>query len=650
MPIPGYVEPQQGLSPEQLLALLQGGVMPPSGQAPVSQPQQQDLQRYFQQQQYLNSSGMPAPAPAALHSDAYNRANVLREDVYSPDYGLAPEQLQGLLQGVAPKPPPSTEDLQRHFQKQQYLKEPQTRDQTWQRYMQSLQTQADAAPSQEQQYNAIGAGSLNDPGMAWPFYRQEQQYNQIGAGRTDNRNAAGRAKLRDWFLQERRAEQAVQPGDSSPRVKPRRGRRGRQRTPISPLTFEERLSGRAPTPEVQPDLIANPMDKEPGVQPDLIANPMDKEPGAPAPHQADPVSGARAHQADPVSGAHISEAEQARIALGDTEKKRDKKREQLLKEIREGLAKQKGDLGVAKMAQLLSRNLGSVGQFGPVSAAGVRTGQEGFGGIQTPELDAEVAQLEGLTDPQNDPDSPQSKIARDFMSEAFGAEMPETATYALIASQHPSLARMMMARDQATGKGQGRSLPQAAVRAQSDIKHSIGMLDSLITDFNAPGSQIPNFVGPIPGRILAIKEWIGNIKPDEKRFRQRLAVMRNNYIRAITGAQMSQAEAVRIMTALPKETANPATFLASMTEARDILSEQLAVMNTGFREAGYITITPEFLQEMGASENDVAQSRAAQHARKNKRSVFLDEDNFDEDKLQAVIDSGEYEINDTRGQ
>ena len=313
-------------------------------------------------------------------------------------------------------------------------------------------------------------------------------------------------------------------------------------------------------------------------------------------------------------------------------KKVDADREDRLKKIRENLAKQKEDLNTTRLVQQIAKGLGRFGEYGPITAGGVMTGKEGFGAVGTPELDAAVAREEQLTDPLNDPDSPQSMLARDFMEQAFGARMPETATYSMIASQHPSLARMMQAREQAAGRGgkkAARTLPQAAVRARMDIKHSVNMLDELVKRYTAPDSPIPNFVGPWDGRIIQFDEWLGTIKPEAKQFRQRLAIMRNNYIRAITGAQMSEREAVRIMTALPTEVLNDATFLASLTEARDILNEQLTLMDKGFAGAGYqpvsgsIVITSDVFRRNGAPEWVIREAEAAERAHKAGTSGLL---------------------------
>ena len=74
----------------------------------------------------------------------------------------------------------------------------------------------------------------------------------------------------------------------------------------------------------------------------------------------------------------------------------------------------------------------------------------------------------------------------------------------------------------------------------------------------------PRFVGPIEGRAGNIRELIGNLGFDEAEFRGVVARTRNATIKAITGAQMGEAEADRIRQELPEFNLSPEAFIARM--------------------------------------------------------------------------------------
>lgn len=74
----------------------------------------------------------------------------------------------------------------------------------------------------------------------------------------------------------------------------------------------------------------------------------------------------------------------------------------------------------------------------------------------------------------------------------------------------------------------------------------------------------PKFVGPYLGRYGNMKEMIGNLGFDEATFRGVVARTRNSTIKAITGAQMGEAEASRIRQELPEFNLSPEAFIARM--------------------------------------------------------------------------------------
>lgn len=81
----------------------------------------------------------------------------------------------------------------------------------------------------------------------------------------------------------------------------------------------------------------------------------------------------------------------------------------------------------------------------------------------------------------------------------------------------------------------------------------------MITD-----SYADKLVGPIAGRFKTVEEWAGTNDPDAARFMSLVRTFQNNMIKAITGAQMSEPEAKRILGQLPTFKDNPAAFASKL--------------------------------------------------------------------------------------
>lgn len=95
----------------------------------------------------------------------------------------------------------------------------------------------------------------------------------------------------------------------------------------------------------------------------------------------------------------------------------------------------------------------------------------------------------------------------------------------------------------------------------------------------------PTAVGPVQNRLLSFQEFTGIKLPDlhgmsvlsddKVRLRTVLSSTINDYIKAITGAQMSEPEARRIMKALPKAGSADEAFLPALQEIMKITKTKL---------------------------------------------------------------------------
>ena len=101
--------------------------------------------------------------------------------------------------------------------------------------------------------------------------------------------------------------------------------------------------------------------------------------------------------------------------------------------------------------------------------------------------------------------------------------------------------------------------PTAAQQTQAtETEAALGGLAELRTLYR------PEWVGPLAGRIAKTKTLTTGGEPGQAEFLSQIATVKNRVIKAITGAQMSEPEARRIMEQIPDETLPPSTFEARM--------------------------------------------------------------------------------------
>jgi len=97
-----------------------------------------------------------------------------------------------------------------------------------------------------------------------------------------------------------------------------------------------------------------------------------------------------------------------------------------------------------------------------------------------------------------------------------------------------------------------------------------------------------NFVGPVAGRLNTAAQ-IFDVTASDKRanFISAVNSYRNSMIKAITGAQMSEPEAARIMKQLPNEKMSVTDFKAKLKLSRELLAKSLKLRQGNLKQAGY---------------------------------------------------------------
>ncbi len=104
---------------------------------------------------------------------------------------------------------------------------------------------------------------------------------------------------------------------------------------------------------------------------------------------------------------------------------------------------------------------------------------------------------------------------------------------------------------------------------------------------NISKSFDPKYVGPVAARAGKMSQYVGALTENQKvEFYGNVAEYKNSIIKAITGAQMSEVEAKRIVQQIPNENASPQAFLAGVKRAyamseRRIRQQEKAIARSG---------------------------------------------------------------------
>lgn len=112
--------------------------------------------------------------------------------------------------------------------------------------------------------------------------------------------------------------------------------------------------------------------------------------------------------------------------------------------------------------------------------------------------------------------------------------------------------------------GLGKPASPAERTAIAETRASIDALDNLKTLFDSPQTK----TGPITGRVSKIAGIAGQTTPEQESLLAATAAFKNQVIKDITGAQMSEVEARRIMEQIPDVTDPPVRWNARWQQTK----------------------------------------------------------------------------------
>lgn len=124
--------------------------------------------------------------------------------------------------------------------------------------------------------------------------------------------------------------------------------------------------------------------------------------------------------------------------------------------------------------------------------------------------------------------------------------------------------------------------PEGFTQAVAELGNSERVLKSIVESFD------PKFVGPL-SPIKNMTKYLDSLT-DEKRveFNGNVAEYKNSIIKAITGAQMSEIEARRIVQQIPDSNASPTAFMAGVKRAYDMTSRRIQEQEKAIKRSGGI--------------------------------------------------------------
>jgi hypothetical protein len=97
----------------------------------------------------------------------------------------------------------------------------------------------------------------------------------------------------------------------------------------------------------------------------------------------------------------------------------------------------------------------------------------------------------------------------------------------------------------------------------------------------------PAFAGPVAARAGKLSRFVEALTDQQRvEFYGNVAEYKNSIIKAITGAQMSEIEARRIVQQIPDENASPTAFLAGVKRAYDMTNRRLSQMERAIQRSG----------------------------------------------------------------
>lgn len=126
------------------------------------------------------------------------------------------------------------------------------------------------------------------------------------------------------------------------------------------------------------------------------------------------------------------------------------------------------------------------------------------------------------------------------------------------------------------------NVPAGITEALGELNYSGEVLKEIGKTFD------PAFVGPIAARAGKMSQYVGALTDEQKvQFYGNVAEYKNSIIKAITGAQMSEVEAKRIVQQIPNENASPTAFVAGLKRAYQMTQRRITAKRDALASGGY---------------------------------------------------------------
>lgn len=203
-----------------------------------------------------------------------------------------------------------------------------------------------------------------------------------------------------------------------------------------------------------------------------------------------------------------------------------------------------------------------------------------------------------------------------------GAQEAARAPYDIATAKQAQLDRIAI--EDIKRKDERSKLPPAVAEKVAGVDASLFSLDKIEGLYSKP--EVQANVGPGVGRMARAREVLPFVEPndpDYAAFSAEVSTLNNNVIKAVTGAQMSDPEAKRIMSQVPSKLDKKPDFIAKARATREnlaMLRNRMITLN-----GSGVPLTPgqppynPDAQQQANTAPDLAAAQAALAAARRKR-------------------------------
>jgi len=135
----------------------------------------------------------------------------------------------------------------------------------------------------------------------------------------------------------------------------------------------------------------------------------------------------------------------------------------------------------------------------------------------------------------------------------------------------------------------------------------------------------PNLTGPVTGRYQSVAKLLNSLSEEDRtKFTVSLNSYRNAMIKAITGAQMSEPEAKRLMKQMPDEKTSPKNFLNQLDYVQRETNRRISIHESTLKRAGYALVRENTISDTEAARlvDKAMEKYPLKSKRKSLDSIF----------------------------